>query len=170
MASRVAEVVDELYAAQRERDATLTQRLNELERRRGGGVISPTKASRRNVKKNNARGRGRYFDELPENAAKERRLIPFYYPGVDDDDDDVDDDENYDNFDVTAKQLTLQFRHRVEEVEAEKRRTERIVEAEIKAAVEERDRVLGKCRIMREEMEKMKKKSLEQVDEGVIKT
>merc|ERR1712142_1175366 len=46
MASRVAEVVDELYAAQRERDATLTQRLNELERRRGGGVFSPTKASR----------------------------------------------------------------------------------------------------------------------------
>ena len=166
MASRVAEVVDELYAAQRERDATLTQRLNELERRRGGGVISPTKASRRNFKKNNARGRGRYFDELSETAAKERRLIPFYYPGVDDDDDD--DDENYDNFDVTAKQLTLQFRHRVEEVEAEKRRTERIVEAEIKAAVEERDRVLGKCRIMREEMEKMKKKSLEQVVEGVV--
>ena len=166
MASRVAEVVDELYAAQKERDATLTQRLNELGRRRGGGVISPTKASRRNVKKNNARGRGRYFDELPENAAKERRLIPFYYPGGDDDDDG--DDENYDNFDVTAKQLTLQFRHRVEEVEAEKRRTEKIVEAEIKAAVEERDRVLGKCRIMREEMEIMKKKSLEQVVEGVV--
>ena len=84
--------------------------------------------------------------------------------GHDDDDGYDDDDDNYADFDVTAKQLTLQFRHRVEEVEAEKRRTEQIVEAEIKAAVEERDRVLGKCRIMREEMEKMKKKSLEQVD------
>ena len=166
MASRVAEVVDELCAAQNERDAALTFRLREVElqrdaavdgRRRGrGGALS----RRRRHSRTKRRWDEENGDE-PRFPEDERRLLPFYSLRPEDDDDD--DDDGFDEFSLQAKTLTLQFRQRVEEVEAEKQRVKRIVEAEIQAAVEERDLVLGKCRIMREEMEKMKKKTQAQV-------
>ena len=96
-----------------------------------------------------------FSDDEMINWNTERRLLPYPNSQYDDDDDD--------DFDVTTKELTLEFRRRVEEMQAEKHRAQRIVETEIKAAVEERDMVLGKCRVMREEMERMKRKNAEHV-------
>ena len=155
MASRVAEVVDELCAAQKERDAALARRL--------GGVGGSAGRHRRHEP------RGRLDDaedvEDESNASEddlletERRLLP-YSRAIRDDDDD---------FDVATKRLEIEFRRRVEEMEEEKRRAEKIVAEEIGAAVEERDRVLAKCRIMREEMDKMKKRAEGQVCNSVLK-
>ena len=162
MASRVAEVVDELCAAQKERDAALARRL--------GGGVSGTGQRRRH------RLQGRHDEDDddddddsnsgeddPLGIRTERRLLPFSRAVRHDDDFDDDDD-----FDVSTKKLEMEFRRRVGEMEEEKRRAEKIVAEEIGAAVEERDRVLGKCRIMREEMEKMKKRAQGQVGVTVM--
>ena len=151
MASRVAEVVDELCAAQKERDAALARRLE--------GVGGSTGRRRRHEPRGHLDDAEDVEDESnaseddPLEIRTERRLLP-YSRAVRDDDDD---------FDVATKRLEIEFRRRVEEMEEEKLRAEKIVAEEIGAAVEERDRVLAKCRIMREEMDKMKKRAEGQV-------
>ena len=160
MASRVAEVVDELYAAQKERDAALLQRMRVSDRRDDDAYSRRCgEPGQRRRRERGYRRKGRPEEEEATEEEDylefntERRLLPYHH-GKDDDDDD---------FDIATKSLEVRFRRRVEEMENEKIRMEKIVEGEIKAAVEERDSVLGRCRIMREEMDKMKKRALEQV-------
>lgn len=157
MASRVAEVVDELYAAQKERDAALLQRMRVADRRDDAIGRRDEAGQRRRHRGLRRKGRSdeekRREEEDYLDFNSERRLLPYHH---------VDDDDDKD-FDVATKSLELQFRRRVEEMEKEKIQREKIAEEEIVAAVEERDLVLGRCRIMREEIEKMKKRALEQV-------